>query len=66
MSNGRPHSIEVEKRGDHFVVATYAGGSVVRKLVYANERPKRKPRKPFGRKDWGAKHDQENRSDCPT
>ena len=50
MAKGRPHSIEVvEERGDRFVVATYADGSVVRKRVDVNERPRRKPRKPIAR-----------------
>ena len=50
MTKGRPQSIEVvEERGDRFVVATYADGSVVRKRVDPNERPRRKPRKPIAR-----------------
>jgi hypothetical protein len=50
VSKGRPHSIEVvEDRGERFVVATYPDGSVVRKAVDPNERPKRKPRKPIAR-----------------
>jgi hypothetical protein len=50
MAKGRPRSIEVvEDRGDRFVVATYADGSVVRKRIDANERPRRKPRKPIAR-----------------
>jgi hypothetical protein len=47
---GRPRSIEVvEEAGERFVIATYADGSFVRKLVDRNERPRRKPRKPIAR-----------------
>jgi hypothetical protein len=47
---GRPRDIEVvEERGERFVVATYADGSVVRKRVDPNERPRRQPRKPIAR-----------------
>lgn len=50
VSKGRPHSIEVvEERGERFVVATYADGSVLRKPVDPNERPRRKPRKTIAR-----------------
>jgi hypothetical protein len=50
VSKDRPHSIEVcEERGERFVVTTYPAGSVVRKAVDPNERPKRKPRKPIAR-----------------
>jgi hypothetical protein len=50
MPKDTPRSIEVvEERGERFVVATYPDGSVVRKLVDPNERPRRKPRKPITR-----------------
>jgi hypothetical protein len=50
VSKGRPRSIEVvEEQGERFVVATYADGSVVRKRVDPNERPRRKPRRPIAR-----------------
>jgi hypothetical protein len=50
VSKGKPRSIEVvEERGERFVVATYPDGSVVRKRVDPNERPRRKPRKPIAR-----------------
>ena len=49
-AKGRPESIEViEEGGERFVEATYADGSIVRKRVDPNKRPKRKPRKPIAR-----------------
>ena len=35
--------------GNRFVVATYLDGEVVRKQIDQNDRPRRKPRKPFAR-----------------
>jgi hypothetical protein len=50
VSKGRARSIEVvEAAGERFVVATYADGSIVRRRVDPNERPRRKPRKPIAR-----------------
>jgi hypothetical protein len=57
----KPESIEViDSAGGRFVIATYADGSTTRRAVEANERPKRKPRKPFARarnpkRDLGSK-----------
>ena len=53
---GRPHSIEViEEGGERFLEATYADGSIVRKRVDPNERPKRNRASPLpeqGRNCW--------------
>jgi|1185.fasta_scaffold1357177_2 hypothetical protein len=50
MPIGKPRSVEVVDTAEgRFVVATYPDGSVVRKLVDPNERPRRKPRKPIAR-----------------
>jgi hypothetical protein len=46
----KPVSIEVhDEPGGRFVVATFADGEVVRTLVDPDEKPKRKPRKPYAR-----------------
>jgi hypothetical protein len=50
MPKGKPDSVEVVDTPDgRFVIANYSDGSVVRKLVDPNERPRRKPRKPVTR-----------------
>jgi hypothetical protein len=55
MPTGKPQSIEVVENagGRRYIVATYADGKVVRKLINPNERPRRKPRKPFARAKTG-------------
>jgi hypothetical protein len=56
MPRGRPRAIEVvESEGQRVVVSTYADGEVVRKPIDPNERPRRKPRKPFARAWSGSK-----------
>jgi hypothetical protein len=50
MPCGKPTSVEVVDTAEgRFVVATYADGSAIRKLVDPNQRPRRKPRKPVAR-----------------
>jgi hypothetical protein len=50
MAKRKPETVEVVDDGDRrYVVVTYADGSVMKKLVDPNQRPKRKPRKPIAR-----------------
>ena len=50
MPGGKPTSVEVLDTAEgRFVVATYADGSIIRKLVDPDQRPRRKPRKPIAR-----------------
>jgi hypothetical protein len=50
VANRTPKSIEIIEEGDRrFAVMTYADGTIIRKLIDPNERPKRKPRKPIAR-----------------
>ena len=50
MPKGKPRSVKVvERAGCRFIVATYVDGEVVCKKIDPNERPRRKPRKPFAR-----------------
>jgi hypothetical protein len=50
VPKGKPRSVEViEDAMGRFVMATYADGKVTRKQIDPNERPRRKPRKPFAR-----------------
>ena len=46
----KPLKIEVHDEAiGRFIVATFADGEVVRRLVDPSEKPKRKPRKPYAR-----------------
>jgi hypothetical protein len=48
VPKGKPRNVEViEKEGCRFVIATYADGEVVQKRIEPNQKPRRKPLKPF-------------------
>jgi hypothetical protein len=50
VPKGKPSNVEViEKAGCRFVIATYANGEIVQKRIEPDQKPKRKPRKPFAR-----------------
>jgi hypothetical protein len=50
VRRGKARNVEViEKEDGRFVVVTYADGEVVQKRIEPNQKPRRKPRKPFAR-----------------